>query len=62
MRILGEQIQARSTNLPEGTTQRVFVDIRGQTLSPAERTALAQRIADNSGGAIGPEDVTFVRR
>jgi hypothetical protein len=62
VRVLGAQIQARADNLPEGTTQRVFIDIRGQDLSAAERTALAQRIADNSGGAIGPEDVTFMRR
>jgi filamentous hemagglutinin len=62
VRVLGAQIQARADNLPEGTTQRVFIDIRGQELSPADRTALAQQIADNSGGAIAPEDVTFMRR
>jgi hypothetical protein len=62
VRVLGAQLQARADNLPEGTTQRVFIDIRGQELSPAERTALAQQIADNSAGAIEPGDVTFMRR
>ena len=61
VRVLGAQLQARADNLPDGTAQRVFIDIRGQSLSPAERTALAQQIADSSGGAVAPEDVTFMR-
>jgi hypothetical protein len=59
--VLGEQLQARVANLPEGTAQRVFVDIRGQDLPAAERVALAERIAERSGGAVRPEDVIFKR-
>jgi hypothetical protein len=62
VRVLGEQLRARTENLPAGTSQRVFIDIRGQQLAPAERVALAQRIADNSGGAVGPEQIIFKRR
>jgi hypothetical protein len=47
-------------HLPEGTTQRVFVDIRGQELSIPERQALAQRIANRSGGAVRPGDIIFM--
>jgi hypothetical protein len=57
--VLGDQLQARAENLPEGTRQRVFVDIRGQDLPIAERGPLAERIAERSGGAVRPEDVIF---
>jgi hypothetical protein len=57
---LGEQIQARNVHLPEGTVQRVVVDIRGQELSIADRQALAQRIADNSDGGVAPGNVIFM--
>jgi len=57
---LGAQIEARTLHLPEGTTQRVFVDIRGQELSIPERQALAQRIANRSGGAVRPGDIIFM--
>lgn len=58
---LGEQLEARTQHLPAGTHQTVYVDIRGQHLSPADSTALAERIASRSGGAVRPEDVIFKR-
>jgi hypothetical protein len=57
---LGEQIRARNVHLPEGTVQRVVVDIRGQELSIPDRQALAQRIADRSDGGVAPENVFFM--
>lgn len=54
------QIDARALHLPEGTTQRVYVDIRGQELPVPERQALAQRIADRSAGAVRPGDIMFI--
>jgi hypothetical protein len=59
--VLGDQLQARVEHLPEGTAQRVFIDIRGQELPIAERVALAERIAERSGGAVTPDDVIFKR-
>ena len=62
VRVLGAQLRARADNLPEGTAQRVIIDIRGQSLSAADEAVLAQQIAANSGGAIAAQGVLFKRR
>jgi hypothetical protein len=62
VRVLGEQIEVRTRELPEGTMQRVYVDVRGQNLSIDDGAALADRIAERSGGAVQPEDVVIIRR
>jgi filamentous hemagglutinin len=59
---LGQQIDARAGNLPPGTAQRVFVDIRGQHLSIPDAEALAERISQRTGGVVRPEDVEFKSR
>jgi hypothetical protein len=57
---VGDQLVARTENLPVDTAQRVFVDIRGQELSIPDRAALAERIAARSGGAVDPGDIIFM--
>jgi toxin YqcG len=41
---LAKQAEAREENLPKGTRQTVFLDLRGQELSQADRDALRARI------------------
>jgi hypothetical protein len=55
------QAKQRLTNLPEGTTQSVTVDVRGQTVTPETLDELASRIASRSGGAIDMDDIIFIR-
>jgi hypothetical protein len=60
VRNVGDQLAERTAHLPEGTAQRVVVDIRGQELAIPERRVLAERIAERSGGAVRPADITFM--
>jgi hypothetical protein len=57
---VGDQLAERTVHLPEGTAQRVVVDIRSQELAIPERQVLAERIAERSGGAVRPADITFM--
>ncbi|OMS34809.1 hemagglutinin repeat-containing protein [Burkholderia pseudomallei] len=49
----------RAVNLPEGMQQQVVIDIRGQTASPAQRTAIVQGIVQKSNGIISPLNIQF---
>lgn len=49
------------TLVTERTTQRVLVDVRGQTAPPEVLDALAERIAKRSGGHVAVEDIVFRR-
>ena len=60
VRNVGDQLSERTVHLPEGSAQRVVVDIRGQELSIPDRRVLAERIAQRSGGAVEPADITFL--
>lgn len=60
VRNVGDQLAERTVHLPEGTAQRVVVDIRGQDLVISERQVLAERIAERSDGAVRPADITFM--
>lgn len=55
------QAETRLQSLPEGTVQRVVVDVRGQNVAPEVVDDLAQRIGERSNGAISPSDVVFFR-
>jgi hypothetical protein len=55
------QAKLRLANLPEGTTQSLTVDVRGQAVTPETLDELASRIASRSGGAIDMDDIIFVR-
>jgi type VII secretion system ESX-1 substrate len=55
------QAKQRLANLPEGTTQSLTVDVRGQAVTPETLDELASRIASRSGGAIDMDDIIFIR-
>lgn len=41
--VIGKQVEARLKNLPEGTTQSIIVDIRGQEISATETLELKKK-------------------
>ena len=56
---VANQAIQRAANLPEGMQQQVVIDIRGQTVSPAQRTAIVQGIVQKSNGIISPINIQF---
>ncbi|CAJ7976051.1 haemagglutinin [Burkholderia pseudomallei] len=56
---VANQAIQRAVNLPEGMQQQVVIDIRGQTASPAQRTAIVQGIVQKSNGIISPLNIQF---
>ncbi|WP_081064354.1 hemagglutinin repeat-containing protein [Burkholderia stagnalis] len=56
---VANQAIQRAANLPEGMQQQVVIDIRGQTVSPAQRTAIVQGIVQKSNGIISPLNIQF---
>ena len=56
---VSQQAIDRAANLPPGTTQNVVIDIRGQTVTPAQRSAIIQGIVQKSNGAISPSSIDF---
>ena len=59
---LRAQIDVRTRELPVGTMQRVYLDVRGQRLAIPDGPALAQRISARTGGAVRPEDIIIIIR
>lgn len=55
------QAVRRDANVPQGTTQSVVIDVRGQSVSPETLDAVASRIASRSGGVINMDDIVFLR-
>ncbi|WP_176469796.1 hypothetical protein [Pseudomonas sp. Irchel 3A5] len=49
----------RAKDLPEGMQQQVVIDIRGQTVTDAQKNAVIKGIVQRSNGAIGPTDIRF---
>jgi filamentous hemagglutinin len=39
--------------------QEVVIDIRGQVVSMEQRNGIIKAIVNKSGGAIGPDSITF---
>lgn len=56
-----EQAIQRQQNLPQGMTQRVIIDIRGQTTTIKQETEIVKSIVSQSNGAIAPSNVQFKR-
>ena len=55
------QAVTRASNLPAGMDQQVIVDVRGQSVSPAQENTIIQGIVQKSNGAISPTAITFKR-
>lgn len=49
----------RATNLPDGMQQQVVIDVRGQTVGDAQKTAIVQGIVQKSNGIISPTSIRF---
>ncbi|EJP84135.1 T7SS effector LXG polymorphic toxin [Bacillus cereus] len=50
--VIGKQVEARLKNLPEGTTQSIIVDIRGQEISATEILELKKKILDKTNDQV----------
>lgn len=59
---VGSQIEARARELPPETAQRVYLDVRGQSLSVPDGEALAQRISARTGNTVPPDGIVIIRR
>jgi filamentous hemagglutinin len=58
---VAQQAIQRASNLPDGMQQQVIIDIRGQTVSLQQETAIRQGIVQKSNGAISPNSIQFKR-
>lgn len=58
---VSEQAIKRAENMPEGTTQIVKIDVRGQNVSNRELLQITQDITSNSNGAISSNNIQFLR-
>jgi hypothetical protein len=61
VRSVSNQAIERAAKLPPGTTQRVVIDVRGQSPPLETADSLVERIVRRSGGAVRPENITFLR-
>lgn len=59
---VSKQAIERKEHLPAGMTQRVVIDIRGQTVSAAQEDVIIKGIVSKSNGAIKPTDIQFKRK
>ncbi|MES5847920.1 MULTISPECIES: WXG100 family type VII secretion target [unclassified Bacillus cereus group] len=50
--VIGKQVETRLKNLPEGTTQSIIVDIRGQEISATEILELKKKILDKTNDQV----------
>jgi RHS repeat-associated protein len=56
-----KQALNRDVNLPVGSEQNVIIDIRGQSLTPAEQAQIANALDARSGGVIQSQNVSFMQ-
>jgi filamentous hemagglutinin len=56
---VANQAIQRAANLPDGMEQQVVIDVRGQTMTPDQRTAIVQGIVQKSNGIIDPSNIQF---
>jgi len=57
---VAEQATERARHLPPGSTQKVVIDVRGQSVDRERLVDVARRIQERSGGAIDWRDVGFL--
>ena len=60
-RTIGKQVIARSKNLPEGMTQEVWIDNRGQVITEPQKDIIKDKIVKKSNGLIKREDINFMK-
>ncbi len=58
---VAQQAIQRAQNLPQGMTQTIVIDIRGQTVTAAQEFAIVQSIVQKSNGLISPKNISFKR-
>ncbi|MGF6368103.1 filamentous hemagglutinin [Paraburkholderia sp. RAU6.4a] len=56
---VANQAIQRAANLPDGMEQQVVIDVRGQTMTPDQRTSIVQGIVQKSNGIIDPSNIQF---
>jgi len=61
VRNASRQAVDRARSLPPGTTQNVYIDVRGQNVSIREMNSVIDRIVQRSNGAVNPENVIVLR-
>jgi hypothetical protein len=54
-----KQAEQRATNLPTGMTQKVKIDISGQSVSKTQQDAIKEAIEKKSNGIIKADDIKF---
>ncbi|MEE9453301.1 MAG: DUF637 domain-containing protein [Paracoccaceae bacterium] len=54
------QVEQRAVHLPDGMTQRVVIDIRGQVVSDATRDRITNRLVERSNGLLTDGQIRFV--
>lgn len=59
---VSHQVKYRASHLPKGTRQQVVIDVRGQNITQAEMSAIQDGIVSKSGGTIGRNQISFMKR
>jgi filamentous hemagglutinin len=59
--IVSDQAIARAQHLPQGMSQRVVIDVRGQTVTPQQEARIVQDIVQRSRGTLAASDIFFFR-
>jgi filamentous hemagglutinin len=56
---IAKQVVQRAVDLPSGMPQQVVIDMRGQTVTPGQRSTVVQGALQKSSGIIGQIDIQF---
>jgi len=58
---ISKQVKERAVPLPKGMEQQVIIDIRGQTVTPAQIQKVINGVLQKSNGIIKETDITFIK-
>jgi filamentous hemagglutinin len=56
---VAQQAIQRADNLPSGMEQQIVIDMRGQTVTDAQKVSIIQGIVQKSNGIISPTAIQF---
>jgi hypothetical protein len=56
---VAQQAIQRADNLPTGMEQQIVIDVRGQTVTDAQKVSIIQGIVQKSNGIISPTSIRF---
>ena len=59
VKIITDQTLERVTHLPENMVQNVIIDIRGQAVTPAQKSYIVDRVTARTMGALQSESIKF---